>query len=301
MASGPRTPPRGDGMAAVFVDTMKSAEVFRRIDELREYGWQDSFVQCLPVLGEPRSGKTRMLKRYATTRFPEWDPDSQEVGPVVMFEIPAHANTKSAATALLSRLNDPSPSYGSVPDQMDRAADAMRGRVELIIIDEVQRLIDADTEKVLKKVSGWVTDLQNRKVAPVVLVGEVKARLVLSSSGYIEGRSRGVVTVGPYDWGDTAMRNEFRAFLYNLEAGLGLTVAGGLSSLSMALLIHQYARGLIGMAARLIGYARTVAARSGSPVLLPFHFEQACDELMVTEAYEGSNPFKTARLAAEGK
>ena len=289
--------PPGDGLRKVFVQTEASRTAFLRIDELRADGWQSGFCQALLLLGPARSGKTHMVRKYLEQRFPRWDKNSDGVGPVVMLEVPSGCTLKTVATELLMKLNDPAPDYGSMTAKMQRAVKAMEGKVQLVVIDEVQRLIDADTEKVNQKVAGWLTDLLNRQVAPLLLVGEEKARQVFQAN-HLYGRTRGEVTVSAYDWSVDSEKKAFATILYQIETAMGLPGPACLRRLEMAHLVHQYSQGLLGLAVRLIGGARTVAARENATCLLPWHLEHAADEFAMTGDRQQVNPFRAAREAA---
>ena len=285
---------RTDAVSGLFIKTSRTDKAFERIDELMERGWEANFCRALLLLGPARCGKTHILKEWVRRRTAA-DPNFR----ATITEVPPGCTLKGMATQLLDDLGDPDPDYGSQNEMTRRIQDIGRGS-DIIIIDEVQRLVDEKTEKVKRDVANWLTNLLNRRVCPLLLVGEPSAELVLRDNMYLAGRTIGQVPVQPYDWHDREDRLEFRVFLTALEAKLGLTEPAGLGQVDLALRIHAYSGGRLGQATLLADEARSLANRMGRPTITPDLLAQAVDLLRVGQARLEANPFRIAKVTPGG-
>lgn len=285
-----------NAMSSIFVETRQARAAFLRIDELMEHGWERNYCRALVLLGLARSGKTHLIYHYVEERLGK-DWENKAVPPIVIVEVPAGCTLKSFATEVLRALKDPDPEYGSQVDRTGRIAAAVeRHGVQLLVFDEIQRLIDADTEKVKTTVAVWVSGILNRRVCPLLLVGEPKAEQVFVGNKHLEGRTLGQVDITPFDWADEAQRYEFASVLHQIDTQLGLPELSELGKLRTAMRIHEFAEGRLGEAARLIGKARTIARRLGRPKITYDILEQAVDELRVGESRNLPNPFRPEKV-----
>ena len=290
--TGARGRYREDAISNIFVDTTRAQAAFARIDELMERGWEAEFCRALLLLGPARCGKTHILKEWLRRRTAR--AESGETAPfkAVVAEVPAGCNLKGMATVLLSALGDPDPDYGSQTDKTRRIHETA-GELDLIVIDEVQRLMDAETGRVKKDVANWLTGLLNQRICPLLLVGERHAELVFQGNMYLEGRTLGQVPVEPYDWHDLDDRKEFRVFLNIVDGQLGMETTSGLGETDFALRIHAFSGGRIGQATLLVDEARSIARRRGTARMSPDMFADAVDLLRVGAARQQANPFRT--------
>lgn len=283
---------REDALGRLFLGTEQAQAAFERIDDLLVRGWEASYCRALLLLGPSRAGKTHIVRNWLRQRTSR-DAAGTERPLVVMVEVPAGCTLKTFATDLLMALRDPAPEHGSQTAKTRRVVEACEAqRVDLIVIDEVQRLIDADTDKVKRDVANWLTALLNKAVCPLLLVGEPTASRVFHGNTHLQGRTLGSMMLRPYDWADDCQRVEWQVFLNQLDEFLGLPRPSRLGNLDTALRIHAFARGLLGEAARLVDQARSVVRRRGWATITVEALALAADELAVTEDPDRVNPFR---------
>lgn len=289
---------RQGALSKLFVESSRTRRAFERIDELIENGWEEHFCRALLLLGPSRAGKTRIVNRFRAERSRPVE-EGGKGWKIVAVEVPSNCTLKAFATNLLTVLDDPDPEFGSEADRTRRIAERVDElEVDLIIIDEVQRLIDADTDKVKRNVANWLTALLNKRVCPLLLVGEQTAERVFDGSMHLQGRTLGQVPVDAYDWAVEQDQKEFRGFLHMVEGQLGLPEPSGLGKMETALRIHAFAQGLLGQAVTLVGQARTIALRKDRPCITHEILAQAVDELRIGRARSGTNPFRVASVKA---
>ncbi len=277
---------REDAISNLFIDTTRSKMAFSRIEELMMRGWEASFCRALLILGPSRCGKTHIFTEWLRRRR-----ETEASFKAVVTEVPQGCSLRQMAAQLLENLGDPDPDYGSQGEKTRRIAQLATG-YDVIVIDELQRLVDDNTGKVKKDVSGWLTNLLNRRLCPLILVGELHADLVLQGNMYLVGRTLGQVLVAPYSWHDERDRLEFRAFLNLVDQELGMPVRSELGATDTALRVHSFSGGRIGQAAHLIDEARSVARRLGRPKLTDDVFAEAVDLLRVGFTRSEANPFR---------
>lgn len=288
--------PRPDAISGIFVTTTQATRAFERFDALMKRGWEKKFCRGLLLLGPARCGKTMMVDHWLERRSAQ----AAAAGKVfrsLVTDVPAGCNLKGMATELLTQLGDPDPDYGSQTDKTRRIYDLARN-LDLLVIDEIQRLLDADTGRVKKDVASWLTGLLSKRICPLLLVGEQYATLVFHGNVYLTGRTLGQVPVEPYDWHDQDQRQEFRTFLSLVDAALGMPALSGLGETETALRIYVFSDGRIGMATLLIDEARSIAQAQGSPKLTWETMAAAIDNLRIGTSRTEANPFRTANAVA---
>ena len=287
---------RANALSACFVATSRAKLAFTRIDELLRDGWEQTFCRSLLLFGHSRAGKTHIVTNYIRARVDEVaDPDQRLR--IVLVEVPSGCTLKNFAEELLTALGDADPAYGSLTEKSRRVADLIEHqRLDLIVIDEVQRLIDADTDKVKRDVANWITALLNRRLCPLLLVGERKAERVFADNMHLEGRTFGEIVLDPYDWSVQQDQDEFRVVLHMLDKSLDMEVLAGLGQMDTAIRVYAYSQGLLGQAATLAERGRAIALRAGRPKITHDLLAEAVDELRIGVDRRKVNPFRVASV-----
>lgn len=273
-----------ESVSNIFVETSRAKAAFERLDDLMAQGWERTFCRALLLLGPARCGKTHIHE--------EWVRRKKEANPAfraVVSEVPDSCNLPRMIWKLLEDLGDPDPSYGNSIEQNRRITELAAG-ANVIILDEVQRLVDAQTGKVIKHVAAWLTALQNRRICPVVLSGESYSVMVFEGVKYAEGRMLGQVDVNPYDWRTENL--EFRVFLQQLDTQLGLPAPSGLGTPDTALRLHMFSEGRIGLVANVISEARALAVKRGGDNISMEDLAMASDRGRIGAARNLPNPFR---------
>ena len=164
-----------DAMSGMFISTTRAQQVFARLDELVRRSDDEGQNLALPILGPSGAGKTRACQQWVRLR----EQATKEAGGrfnAVWVEIPADCTLKGLAADILTALGDPDPDYGSQADRTRRIAELAAARnLDLLVLDELQRFIGADTGRVKREVANWLTGLINRNICPLVLIGEPHA------------------------------------------------------------------------------------------------------------------------------
>jgi hypothetical protein len=281
-----RNTPREDAISKIFVQTVRFQNLSLRLDDLMVRGWEDDFCKGLIVLGPSGCGKTQGVKMWIKDRVAK-EPKFK----AVFSEVPSDCNLKSMAAQLLHDLGDPAFDHGSQAEKTLRITNGAQD-CNVIVIDELQRLLEGKTANVRQSAASWLANLLNKKICPLLLIGELSAETVFDDSVYMKRRTLGQVPIEPYDWSNSQDRLEFRTFLNLFDNALGMSELSALGGLDTALRIHTYSLGRVGLAAPLIDTARLLARQAGRPKLTNDLFAQAVDRLRVGSDRRLENPFR---------
>ncbi len=186
---------RADSLSNLFIATTRAKFAFERFDQLMERSKEANYCQAMFVLGASGCGKTHILKEWVRLRR------MAEPGfKALISEVPSNlTHINQMLEQLLDDLGDPDPSYGSPGERKRRIRQLATGH-DVIFIDEVQRLVDANTGKVKKDVAAWFANFLNYEVCSLVLCGEKYADRILEGEDdneYLDRRLLGPIPSNP--------------------------------------------------------------------------------------------------------
>ncbi len=234
---------------------------FKRItDKMRECHERSKYTsepRCLLVTGDTGYGKTTLAKHYAKD-FPKATNGEGTVIRVLRSSIPSSASIKSMASWLLQDMGDPLPERGTTSSITMRLCRLIKAcKVELIILDEFQHLIDRETEQVLITSADWLKSILNETGVPIVLMGMPWSVSILEAVGNDQLRRRFAprMELKPFGWSNAAEQKEFIKFLMVLEKALPLKKESNLYSGDMPLRLFCATQGVMANLKRLISRA----------------------------------------------
>ena len=278
----------------LFIETPSAQEALNAIEILRNHGARRDCYECVLLAGPSRVGKSAVVDRYKQMHS-EFMDGRQLVRPVLVVRLKSSTKLTSLVSTTLRALGDPRPDHGTPEARTDRMLNLLgRQRVEILIYDEFQHLIDSDTDKIAYDAGDAVKSLCDAKVCKVVLCGVTHAERVIHSNTQLPGRTRKPVYMTPADWRDPVQRLAFQIFLNEIEKALGLPSPSGLGSLETAHRIHHFARGLYGFAHNLIREALLKRYLEGevAPCLNTDLITRAADDLLLREPVKRINAFR---------
>lgn len=155
-----------------FVATGVVKRIYDSLDNLRQGYLEEGDTNCL-ITGESGSGKSELVQRYAA-KYPRRELDEYTYIPVLYVKFKTTKTDKAFVDQILIALGDVQEGRGakSKKNAFDLIGHfCQECRVEIIILDEVQRVIQDRSQGVLASISDWFKDLMNSTKVPVVLVG----------------------------------------------------------------------------------------------------------------------------------
>jgi GTPase SAR1 family protein len=107
------------------------------------------------VTGEKGTGKTTIMNVYMRKNSPK-KTKTATITPVLPIRIPVPASERGLTICLLTALNDPYPTNGSITIQTLRVYKLVKKcGVELAIFDEFQHFAERESFKLNRTVSDW--------------------------------------------------------------------------------------------------------------------------------------------------
>jgi len=262
----------------IFIKYPRLKEILGNVDESRRLAEIMDEPPCLIITGPSGAGKTT-ISRYFREAFPRRSTKEGTIVPVLTATIPCPASVKSLATSLLDGLGDPIPDKGSVVSQTLRLYKLMEAcKVELVLLDEFQHIIDRDSLKVLYTAADWLKNFVNRTKKPVILMGMPGADRILDANDQLERRFSSRITLEPFGWGEKKQIEDFRKFLKVLDEKLPFDTRSQLSSWEMALRIHYATGGVVGKVMALVRTATLKAIKDGEVRITMDHLSNTYEE-----------------------
>lgn len=160
---------RKEKVKGIIVNHPKYNSIYNRIHETHQLSVGSTQADGVFLSGNSGVGKTTLLKDYAEG-FPRKIVEGTTIVPILYFKVPVGATPKAVASQILYELGDINFDKGTQVQQTTRIFYYVeRCKVEMIIMDEFQHLIDRDTEHVLTKASDWVKTFLEEVNIPVLL------------------------------------------------------------------------------------------------------------------------------------
>lgn len=132
--------------------------------------WKSAEPMCGCIFGDTRAGKTAVAKEFMR-KFPEVQHEDRVIKPVFYSSVPSSSHIGPLVTQLLRDFKDPfwDKTYRNYNIPTGRFIELLKEcRVELIIIDEVQQIVDRDKKRLIMESADWFKDLYNSTKIPLV-------------------------------------------------------------------------------------------------------------------------------------
>lgn len=277
---------------AIFVRHPRLTHLMEAIEECLEVTRVDQESRCMTITGDSGVGKSTLIAQVLRG-YPTEETPTGRVVPILAIDVPKPTSVKGVVTTLLSALGDPMPERGNTVSQTERLYKLVKQcKVEMIILDEFQHVIDEKTDRVLLEVSDFVKTLINRTRIAFVLVGMPKLATLLEGDGQMQLRSRFMhrMTLEPFHWlkdnGD-----EYRMFLKQVQATLPFPNPTHLSDYHFAMRLHVATGGYLRYTMRVIKSAARKALKLGLTHIDDSAFASAYDLEIGTNGFVKFNPF----------
>ncbi|MGF1761661.1 TniB family NTP-binding protein [Photobacterium sagamiensis] len=245
-----------------FVSTPNVNTILKNMGRCRDYSDLETEPTCMMVYGASGVGKTTIIKKYLKQNQGDSNLEG-DIVPVLYIELPENAKPVDAAREMLLALNDPlalSESDSAVlTKRIVELAPALK--IELIIIDEFQHLVEKSSNKVLSRVGDWLKMILNKTKCPMVLFGMPYSKVVLDANSQLQGRFSIQLHLRPFSYQHD--KGTFEIFLKSLDAALPFKKSSGLSSEKMQKKLYAFSNGNMRSLRNLIYQASIQAIEKG--------------------------------------
>ena len=275
---------------SIFISNSQIDEILSDIEECREDSDGISEPECLIVVGDSGSGKTTIIDKYLADN-PRLEVVDGSIIPILFTLLPANANPVTASERLLSAMGDPLAfSHGKDPAELMKIVkDLLKEcRVELIIIDEFQHMIDRKSKGVLHNTADWLKMIIIDSKIPVVLFGMPYSTEILRANNQLLGRFESQHHLQPFRVRSDLVR--YKTFLQLLDKALPFPKLSSLDSKDMMKRIYVFSKGNMRLIRRLINKAAKFALIENAQCITIDHFSRAAPKVS-REACVDVNPF----------
>ncbi|MCZ8514344.1 TniB family NTP-binding protein [Paenibacillus filicis] len=252
------------------------------------------------ILGDTGAGKSTLFKTYerdfqrkTKVRVRNKHEENYESVPVLRVELDSNSKPLNVASKMLEELGDPFHYKGTEKQLTSRLkAHLIDAEVELIIIDELQHLIDTDTQRVIRKAADWLKQLLNDVNLPIVFGGiKEDANRIFASNKQLDERFPHKATFDGFMYRTEEEKREFRAFLKSIDYKMPFPDRSHIYDPLLAEKIYYATLGIPRTLNHLFHHSIKFALKQGMDTLAEMHLEYGFSLLSFETRPKVRNPF----------
>lgn len=251
------------------------AKALTRIEQCFKASEGSSEPICIALIGEARTGKSRVLE-HSESKHPKLRLHDGLRVPIVRVKTPSNPTTKGLAEVMLRAIGDPNPGKGTETNMTARLITLLGvAETKMITVDEFQHFYDKKSHKVMHHVADWLKLVVDESHVVLVVSGLPSCQAVLNQNEQLAGRFMSPIRMPRFDWLNPDLRNEFIAILGAFQEGLAHFDMPQLNSDEMAFRFYCASGGLIGYVAKILRQAVWNAIDAESKVISLHDFSVA--------------------------
>lgn len=218
-----------------------------RLEQCFDYAQTTSEPICIALVGESRTGKSRVLEECYANHASIRDSAGLNV-PILRVKTPSKPTVKGLAELMLRAMEDPRFDAGTENAKTIRLQTLMKhSGTRMVMIDEFQHFYDKGSRKVMHHVADWMKILVDDSRVALVVAGLPTCRAVLDQNEQLSGRFLSPIVMPRFDWRVAEHREEFIGILGAFQESLGQHFdIPCLDSAELAFRIYCGTGGLIG-------------------------------------------------------
>lgn len=270
-------------------------ELHQDIHLCRQMSHLSGEAHCMVLEGATGTGKTTLVQSYLQLHTRQETPFGTKV-PILYVQTPAPVTTKGMAATMLRHLGDPAYNRGTQWAMDGRLIHFMRScAVEFVILDDFHHLIDAETRRVLEKVSNWLKVLIKETRIPFLVIGiEGTIGQILDTNPELRRLFATRETLQPFtfDVHDPAACLLFARFVKSAVNTAGMPFSAELETAELLYRIHQATGGVIAHIVNLITMSALLARQAGQDAISLDILARTFDKRLAAGMARQSNPFR---------
>lgn len=286
-----------DDPRRVIENTLVPHTAFNRaiksLDQCFEYAQGCSEPVCLALLGESRTGKSRVLEECYVKHQRHRTLEGMVV-PIVRVKAPSKPTVKGLVEMMLHDMGDPRSSNGTENRKTTRLLELMRGAsTRMLMVDEFQHFYDKVSHKVMHHVADWLKIVVDEARIALVVSGIPTCRAVLDQNEQLSGRFLAPIGMPRFNWNNDDHREEFEAILAAFHESMSRHFnLPELDSEGMAFRFYYGTGGLIGYVVKMLRQAVWDALDEGRKVITVADLADAHQRsVWATDGIVGIRPF----------
>jgi len=213
------------------------------------------------ITGDTGLGKSTICNNYLA-RFQRDTDEKGKIIPVLYTSMPGSPTPKGLTTQMLNDIQCPAAFKGVFINQKIRLKELARDlRIQLWILDELQNVIDPDSDTILNAVSNLLKEFINILQIPIIMVGLPESLAVLTSNRQLARRVSQHEELTEFMWEDVNQRKQFRSLLKTIDGRLPLNRSSQLATVDLAKRIHFASDGVMDHFMKLIRHSSEIAVK----------------------------------------
>ena len=219
----------------------------RSLEQCFRYAIGSAEPICVSVIGESRTGKSRLLEA-CTAKHPRHRNKEGLTVPILKVSTPSKPTVKSLAEDMLYAIGDPLYAIGTENAKTARLKVLLRETgTRMLMIDEFQHFVDKGSRKVIYHVADWLKILVDETRVALVVAGLETSLAVLEQNEQLAGRFLAPIHLPRFDWRCEEHRSEFLGILGSFTESLsGHFDIPDLANTDLSFRIYCGTGGLIG-------------------------------------------------------
>lgn len=247
--------------------------------------------QCMLIIGDPVSGKSRLVQEFQF-QYPEYVENDSVIKPVLVSRIPSKPDVESMLIQLMMDLGQ----FGADTRRERRReaglAEALvkmlkKCKSEMIIINEFQELIEFKSVEEKQRIANILKLINEKASIPIVLVGMPWAAEILNEPQWAS-RLMCTIELPYFKFLNLEDRVEFTRFIKGLACKMGFEKPPSIHNDEILFPLFSATRGETRQVKRILEAALCVALSKNESTVRKQHFLEACDKFFLG----ADNPFK---------
>lgn len=249
---------------SAFVASPFLKAVLNELDECRALSKLGGDPECIIVTGDTGAGKTSLINKYLELNARN-DSYESTVIPVLSTTLPGEASSVALFQQILTDLGHPYPFESNNEVQLRKQIKdlARNCRLELIIVDEFQHLMEKKSLTILKKTANSIKSLIVDTKIPIALFGMPYSSVILDSVSQLSSRFERRRKLSPFRISTKHELENYLTFLSMFEKLMDLPEPSELTSDNMCSRLYSYSSGNFKKLKNLLNEAYRTALENG--------------------------------------
>ena len=243
-------------------------EASARIDQCMRYAIDSPEPICLAIIGESRTGKSRVIEEYFS-KHPSYRTEVGLIVPILSIKTPSKPTVKGIVEYMLYQMGDPRFDSGTENAKTIRLKRLMKyAGTRLLCLDEFQHFYDKGLRSVMHHIADWLKILVDDSRVGLIVSGIPSCMAVLEQNEQLIGRFSAPIVMPRFDWAKSGHREEFMGILGAFQNSIGVHFdIPRLDQDEMAFRCYCATGGLIGYLGRFLKQAVINACDSNKRVI----------------------------------
>jgi DNA transposition AAA+ family ATPase len=287
---------RKEQVKKIIINHPKYKAIYDRIRETHLLSVGSTQPDGVFLSGLTGVGKSTLLKDYAES-YPRKRINGNSIVPILYFKVPVGATPKSVASQALYELADPNFDRGTQVQLTARLLNFVRAcKVEMIMIDEIQHLIDREKLYILNNASDWVKTFVEDAGIPVVICGMPESRKIFEWNTQVDRRFCTRHTFEAFNYSTKEDQIEFRAFLKGVDKELPFAGTSNLADPQISEKFYYATNGVPFFIMKILEEATIWAAKNGSDKLSEIDLQMGYKAVTISQRPHAKNPFNDPKF-----